>query len=110
MILYNEHIRGPKYPLVFLKSDSGKRVPALISTIVTNDNNVNSHQDGFCHVRATAVCINFRAPDPINCFFVDNQLFLPDGEILPVTVLSYRPYDDSTKVGVVEFTCEAHYE
>ncbi len=111
MILYNEKINGSKYPLVFLKTDEGDRVPAIIYTIVENNINIAGHKNGACAVKARVLCTNHKPDDPHNCFLVGDMLCLPSGKELPVTVLSYEPHNDhNDDIGYATFTCTAHYE
>lgn len=111
MILYNEKINNSTYPLVFLKTDGGKRIPAIVFTIVENNANNPMHKNGLCDVRAKCLCtLGRRGKDAHNCFFENNSLYLPDGEQLPVTVLLFEPYESHSFVGYATFTCIAHYE
>jgi len=108
MILYNEKTRTSQYPLVFLKTDSGKRINDLIYTIVTNDAGKTHHKFGWCDVTAKVLCTNKKMPaGKTNCYLEQNRLFLPDGEALDVVVLAYDPVGD---FGYATFTCLAHYE
>jgi hypothetical protein len=111
MILYNEKINGSKHPLVFLKTDSGKRVPDLIYTIVTNDANHKAHKNGLCDVEAKVMCTIGKIPsNGRHCYLDGKKLFLPDGELLPVKILWYDPPSDQYVSGYATFTCSAHYE
>lgn len=110
MILYNEKINNSTHPLVFLKTDEGERVPAIVYTIVENNATITDHKDGVCDVKAKVLCTNWKPDDPHNCFIVRNTLYLPSGKPLPVMVLAYEPHTESEKVGYATFTCSAHYE
>lgn len=108
MILYNEKINGSKYPLVFLKTDEGNRIPQIVSTVVENNAEIPEHKNGICHVTATVLCTNGKVKGSDRCFLLKSTLHLPSGEALPVWLSSYKSVENS--VGYATFTCTAHYE
>jgi len=111
MILYNEKINRSQYPLVFLKTDSGKRINNLVYTVVTNDVQQADHKNGFCYVKAKVMCTMGKiSSNGMDCYLEGHKLFLPDGERLPVDVLHYDPPPDGYVTGYATFTCLAHYE
>lgn len=112
MILYNEKANHSEHPLVFLKTDGGKRIPQIVSTVVENNINIPGHKNGMCDVKAMVICTKGLAAGEGKCYVDGRKIYLPDGEEMPVKILSVEPFATIgfNEFAYATFTCSAHYE
>lgn len=92
-----------------LYTENGARVPKIIKTVATQNSAITFHAGGGCHVQASVFAMDEKSKDTLFLDVKGLELFMPNGEKLPVAVHRYV-FDDQSGYTVVEFTCQARMQ